>query len=50
MSRLGEMKTHGGTVATTGLSDEVILRFLTTHESLGVAIDRAYSHNVKLKV
>jgi len=50
LSRLGEMKTHGGTVATTGLSDEVILRFLTTHESLGVAIDRAYSHYVKLKV
>lgn len=50
LSRLGEMKTHGGAVATIGLSDEVILQFLTTHESLGVAIDRAYSHYVELKV
>jgi hypothetical protein len=49
LSRLGEMKTHGGAVATIGLTDEIILRFMKTHESLGIAIDRAYSHYVKLK-
>jgi 4-aminobutyrate aminotransferase-like enzyme len=49
LSRLNEMRTHGGDVITTGLPDEVIQRFKTTHESLEIAIDRAYAQYLKLK-
>jgi len=48
-SRLEEMRTHGGEISTTGLSDAVIRQFVASHDSLGVAIDRAYSHYVELK-
>jgi 4-aminobutyrate aminotransferase-like enzyme len=50
LSRLGEMRTHGGEVNAFGLSDDVIQRFMASHESLAIAIDRGYEHYVKLKV
>ena len=49
LSRLYEMRTHGGEVTTTGLSDDVIRRFMTTHESLEIAIDRAYALYMNLQ-
>ena len=49
LSRLAEMRAQGGAVQTTGLSDDVIGRFLDSHADLGTAIERAYSHYVELK-
>jgi acetylornithine/succinyldiaminopimelate/putrescine aminotransferase len=49
LSRLAEMRSHGGAVDTSGLTDAVILRFLDSHESLSTAIERAWSHYVELK-
>lgn len=48
LARLDEMRSHGA-ASTTGLSDEVIERFLASHEALATAIDRAYAHYVELK-
>jgi acetylornithine/succinyldiaminopimelate/putrescine aminotransferase len=48
LARLAEMRGHGA-VSTAGLSDEVILRFLSSHESLATAIDRGYAQYVSLK-
>lgn len=39
---LAEMRSTGGTAQTTGLSDEVITRFLARRPELGTAIERAY--------
>ena len=48
-SRLDEMRAHGGAADTTGLRDEVILRFLTKSPALGAAIDSAYAAFRSLK-
>jgi len=49
LHKLGQMREHGGERQTTGLADDVIERFLTTHASLGRAIDRAWQHYVELQ-
>jgi 4-aminobutyrate aminotransferase-like enzyme len=42
------MREHAGARQTTGLSDDVIARFLASHDSLATAIERGYEHYVKL--
>lgn len=42
LSRLREMREHGGRVSTVGLDDETIGRFLARSPDLGVAIQQAY--------
>jgi acetylornithine/succinyldiaminopimelate/putrescine aminotransferase len=49
LSHLDEMRRFGGKAVTTGLSDDIIQRFMASHESLTVAIDRGYAQYVKLK-
>ncbi len=49
LSRLDEMRNHGGEVQTVGLTDEVIGRFLASHASLATAIEQAYDHYVELR-
>ena len=49
LSHLAEMRAHGGEAQTTGLPDEVIVRFLDSHAALGTAIVRAYAHFVELQ-
>lgn len=46
---LRTMRDHGGAVLTTGLGDDVIAEFLSAHEQLFVAIERAYGHFLELK-
>ena len=43
------MRSIGGGIDTTGLSDEVIARFLSNHPALAEAIDRAWAHFTALK-
>jgi acetylornithine/succinyldiaminopimelate/putrescine aminotransferase len=43
LSRLDEMRGYGGAADTTGLKDDVILRFLAKSPALGTAIDSAYT-------
>lgn len=47
--QLSEMRAAGGAIDTTGLGDDVILRFLATDSSLATAIAQAHAHTVKLK-
>jgi 4-aminobutyrate aminotransferase-like enzyme len=49
LSHLAEMRAHGGEAQTTGLTDDVIGRFLDSHAELATAIERAYTHYVELK-
>ena len=49
LSQLKEMRDYGGTVLTTGLTDQAILRFLGKGSGLGQAIERAYSVFTELK-
>lgn len=49
LARLGEMRNAGGSINTSGLADDVIERFLESHESLAAAIERGYAHYVELK-
>lgn len=51
-SKLGllhEMREFGGPAITRGLTDEVILDFLTEREDLALAIDRAYTRFQQLQ-
>lgn len=50
MSRLREMREHGGYASTTGLDDRTISRFLARGPELGNAIDQAYETFTELKV
>lgn len=43
LAHLREMRRHGGTAQTTGLNDNVIARFLDSHDELSVAIEQAYA-------
>ena len=49
LSRLQEMREHGGAVSTTGIASDVIGEFLRIDDSLGNAIERAWSHYVELR-
>ena len=49
LSRLQEMRSHGGRIDTSGLSDSVITQFLGSHPQLGDAIDRAWAQFTSLK-
>jgi acetylornithine/succinyldiaminopimelate/putrescine aminotransferase len=49
LSRLNEMKAHGGAVTTRGLTDDVILDFLGERADLAAAIDRGYTAFLTLK-
>jgi len=49
LARLSEMRTHGGSAGTTGLDDDVILRFLSTDSSIATAITQAHEHYQSLK-
>jgi acetylornithine/succinyldiaminopimelate/putrescine aminotransferase len=49
LSRLDEMRGHGGAANTTGLDDDVILRFLSISPALETAIDSAFAHFEALK-
>ena len=49
LSRLREMRGYGGAIATVGLADDVVLRFLETHRDLGTAIERGYAVFAGLK-
>jgi acetylornithine/succinyldiaminopimelate/putrescine aminotransferase len=49
LSRLKEMRSYGGSINTTGLSDEMVTRFLGNHPALAAAIDRAWAHFTSLK-
>ena len=40
---LNEMRNHGGTACTTGLADDVILRFAESDDRLGEAVREAHS-------
>ena len=42
LSRLHEMRAHGGAAITRGLTDEIILDFLEDRTDLATAIDRGY--------
>ena len=42
LSRLHEMREHGGEASTVGLDDRTVSRFLSQGDSLGIAIDQAY--------
>ena len=42
LSRLQEMRDHGGTAETRGLTDEIILDFLQDRQDLATAIERGY--------
>ena len=46
---LHEMREFGGPAITRGLTDDVILAFLTEREDLALAIDRAYARFVELQ-
>ena len=49
LSRLKEMRDHGGAHLTRGLTDETILGFLAESTDLAVAIERAYDAFLELK-
>ena len=49
LSYLGEMRGIGGAAQCTGLNDDRINYFLTSHRDLGDAIERAYDHVLSLK-
>ena len=49
LSRLQEMRNHGGEAVTAGLSDDVITEFLEEREDLGAAIERGYDTFLGLK-
>jgi acetylornithine/succinyldiaminopimelate/putrescine aminotransferase len=49
LSRLAEMRARGGAAQTTGLTDEVISRFVESHDELSTAIERAHAHYVELE-
>ncbi len=49
LSRLHEMREHGGQASTAGLDDRSVSRFLSQGDSLGVAIDQAYALFQSLK-
>jgi acetylornithine/succinyldiaminopimelate/putrescine aminotransferase len=44
LTRLREMRRHGGSVQTTGIDDDVIVRFLAGRDDLSTAIEQAYAH------
>jgi len=44
LARLRDMRKHGGAALTTGLSDDVITRFLKKSPALAKAIEQAYTH------
>lgn len=44
IERLHEMRSHGGSALTTGLSDEDIERFAAADDRLGRAVDTAHAH------
>lgn len=43
LSQLLEMRAQGGSVSTTGLTDDVIMRFLESDPSLATAVGQAYA-------
>ena len=43
LSRLEALREAGGSVRTTGLADEIILRFLAQDPALAIAIERAHA-------
>jgi len=49
LSRLEEMRNHGGVAVTRGLTDEIVLDFLKERADLAVAIDRGYEAFLELK-
>ena len=49
LSRLTEMRGHGGAEITRGLTDEIILDFLQDRADLATAIDRGYGAFLALK-
>ncbi|MEM9208862.1 MAG: aminotransferase class III-fold pyridoxal phosphate-dependent enzyme, partial [Pseudomonadota bacterium] len=49
LSRLQDMREHGGQASTRGLDDRTVSRFLSQGESLGRAIDQAYALFCELK-
>ncbi len=49
LSRLQEMRDHGGDAETRGLTDEIILDFLEDRQDLATAIDRGYEAFLALK-
>ncbi|MBT8092398.1 MAG: aminotransferase class III-fold pyridoxal phosphate-dependent enzyme [Gammaproteobacteria bacterium] len=49
LSRLEEMRDHGGAAITRGLTDDIVLDFLAERADLATAIDRGYETFVALK-
>ena len=49
LSRLHEMREHGGQPSTVGLDDRTVSRFLSQDESLGIAINQAHALFLSLK-
>ena len=49
LSRLHEMRGFGGSIATIGLADDVVLRFLESHGDLATAIERGYAAFAELR-
>ncbi|MBT8080451.1 MAG: aminotransferase class III-fold pyridoxal phosphate-dependent enzyme [Gammaproteobacteria bacterium] len=49
LSRLQEMRGHGGAAVTTGLTDDIILEFLEERSDLAAAIERGYAAFLDLK-
>jgi acetylornithine/succinyldiaminopimelate/putrescine aminotransferase len=49
LSRLVEMREQAGEIGTTGLADDVIERFLASHEELATAIERGYDAFLDVK-
>ncbi|MBT8083507.1 MAG: lysine 6-aminotransferase, partial [Gammaproteobacteria bacterium] len=49
LSRLQEMRDHGGVAETRGLTDETILDFLEDRQDLATAIERGYEAFLSLR-
>jgi acetylornithine/succinyldiaminopimelate/putrescine aminotransferase len=49
LGRLQEMREHGGSAETRGLTDEIILDFLEDRQDLATAIDRGYDAFLALR-
>lgn len=49
LSRLQEMRAHGGRAQTTGIDDRTLADFLPQSHSLGIAIEQAYETFCELK-
>ena len=49
LAMLADLKAFGGDRATTGLSDEVLTRFMDSGSQLTLAIERAYQAHVALR-